>query len=201
MARKLSQSTPLGATPLDDISGLKQDLSTREELFEAEFININKALTKYYLNLSSKEAVKYDMHFFLRVHKDMFCDVWNWAGKVRSVGFNVGVEPYKISTELKKLEEDFSYWVEKGRDAIEISALLHHRLVWIHPFSNGNGRWARLITNLYLKGELGAYLEWPEDELFIEKTFRKTYLAALKEADQGNIQPLLEIHKKILKEK
>lgn len=77
----------------------------------------------------------------------------------------------------------------------EIAARIHHRLVQIHPFLNGNGRWARLITNIYLKKQLHRTLQWPEETLQEDSPFRKKYIAALKKADDGNYQALQKIHR------
>jgi Fic family protein len=83
-------------------------------------------------------------------------------------------------------------------DTIEISARLHHRLVYIHPFNNGNGRWARFIVNLFLKEHLDSYIIFPEDELLLTTAIRKTYIKALQEADNLNYGPLIDLQKKYI---
>jgi fido (protein-threonine AMPylation protein) len=42
----------------------------------------------------------------------MFGDVWDWAGKIRTAELNFGVNAYLVSTELKKLTDDLSFWHE-----------------------------------------------------------------------------------------
>jgi fido (protein-threonine AMPylation protein) len=84
--------------------------------------------------------------------KEMFGNVWDWAGEIRTAELNFGINAYLVSTELKKLTDDLSFWHEnKTFNTIEISARLHYRAVVIHPFLNGNGRWSRMLANIYLK--------------------------------------------------
>lgn len=47
-------------------------------------------------------------------------------------------------------------------DVVERAARLHHRAVEIHPFVNGNGRWARTLSNIYLVNQRSPYVAWPE---------------------------------------
>ena len=67
----------------------------------------------------------------------------------------------------------------------------HHRLVAIHPFPNGNGRQARLITDVLIQ-QLGEQLFcWGGRSPLIEPTkLRSEYIEALRFADRGNLEPL-----------
>lgn len=80
----------------------------------------------------------------------------------------------------------------------EITARLHHRLVWIHPFENGNGRWARLITNVHLKKHDLPLIEWPEKSLLEASNVRQKYLGALRDADHHHFESLILFHKSLL---
>lgn len=62
---------------------------------------------------------------------------------------------------------------------IELATLFHHRLVWIHPFFDGNGRTARLAMNVLLlrKGFPPA---------IILKNDRQKYYEALNQANKGS---------------
>ncbi len=82
----------------------------------------------------------------------MFAEVWRWAGHKRTTELNPGVPVYQIDIALKDLMDDLAYWRDKNdTDIIEQATRLHHRAVAIHPFLNGNGRWARLLANIFLK--------------------------------------------------
>lgn len=184
-----------GETQIDDISDLKiERLQNRRELYEAEFKNINQAVEKYFF-LTESEPFELSYSFMMQVHSDMFSDVWGWAGKIRSRDLNLGIKHFQIRSELQKLIKDFEDWKSRNWNPIDISARLHHRLVWIHPFQNGNGRWARLITNIYLKGSRQKMILWPEDQMYIQSDFRKKYIHAIQQADQGDYSGMIQIHK------
>lgn len=66
---------------------------------------------------------------------------------------------------------------------VEAAARLHHRLAFIHPFTDGNGRLARLLTNLKLTMRAGF------PPIILRKAERKSYYDVLEKADKGNLQP------------
>jgi len=196
--KKINQELPPGATPLtaEELAGLlPKYITTRRELNDAEFKNISEPSKKYLL---SKRKFQLTMGNLYKTHKEMFGHVWTWAGKKRKTNKNIGVDKAHIDVEIKKLIDDLQYWQEQDMDAVEISARLHHRLAYIHPFNNGNGRWARFIVNLFLKDHLNSYLDFPEDELLLTTTIRKAYIRALQEADYLNYEPLIGLHKKYI---
>ena len=196
--KKINQKLPPGATPLtpEDLEGLlPKYITTRAELNDAEFKNISEASKKYFL---SRKTFQLTIGNLYKIHKEMFGHVWKWAGKKRITEKNIGVEKTQIDVELKKLLDDLEYWLKKNTDLIEISARLHHRLVYIHPFNNGNGRWGRFIVNLFLKDHLDSYLDFPEDELLLTTKIRKSYIAALREADSLSYTPLIDLHNKYI---
>ncbi len=156
--------------------------------------NILKASLDYLGGVSNKKSDSFDADFFLKLHKEMFGDVWDWAGKIRTAELNFGVNAYLVSTELKKLTDDLSFWHEnKTFNAIEISARLHHRAVVIHPFLNGNGRWSRMLANIYLKQNELKPTKWNEDLLAQENIHRGDYIQALKQADNGDYELLIKL--------
>lgn len=130
----------------------------------------------------------------------MFGDVWDWAGKIRSTELNFGVKAYLVNTELKKLSDDLLYWQKNASfDPIEIAARLHHRAVAIHPFLNGNGRWSRILANIYLKQNKLEPTKWNEDLLAKDNMHRDDYIQALKKADKNNYAPLIQLQGNLLK--
>lgn len=197
--KKINQELPYGATPLtpEDLEGLlPKYITTREELNDAEFKNISEASKKYFL---SRKKNKFTIGNLYKIHKEMFCNVWKWAGKKRKTEKNIGVNKTQIDVELKKLLDNLEYWLlEQSMNSLEISVRLHHGLVYIHPFNNGNGRWARFIVNLFLKDYLNSYLEFPEDDLLLTTEIRKTYIKALQKADNLDYQPLIDFQKKYI---
>ena len=190
------------ATPLDDISGLKLDTSkpyTVEEIYFYEAKNITQATLKYLSLVPDRKLAPFNLEWFLALHQDMFGDVWEWAGKLRQVELSIGVKAYLISTEIKKLVDDLAFWEQnKSFDVIEIASRLHHRAVQIHPFLNGNGRWSRMLANIYLKQNGLQPTRWNENLLSKENLQRDDYIKALKKADDGDYRDLIEMQSNTL---
>ncbi len=162
---------------------------------ELEFANINKVIQKYFLGKLNDKKTPFNVTWFLKLHREMYEDVWEWAGKPRNTELNIGVSPYQIYSQLKQLEDNFWYWENKtGMNSLEKAVRLHHGLVKIHPFKNGNGRWARLITNIYLRKKDTPLIQWPEATLQVDSPFRKKYIQALQKADQGSYDDLIGLH-------
>jgi len=131
----------------------------------------------------------------------MFGDVWEWAGKLRQVELSIGVKAYLVSTEIKKLIDNLAYWEQnKSFDVVEIAARLHHRAVQIHPFLNGNGRWSRMLANIYLKQNGLSPTRWNENLLSKENLHRDDYIKALKQADDGEYGDLIALQGNIFEE-
>ncbi len=175
-----------GETPLDDISGLKiEGISTRSELDEAEAENILDAFLKYTVSAEQLESVKFDTLFLQQLHKDMLANVWSWAGEFRTTQTSIGIEASNIRQALYQLMDDLTFW-ETSWDYKDTATRLHYSLVKIHPFLNGNGRCARLFTDLWLLSIEENMLEWGDEDINIVNTSRTEYIRALQEADSGN---------------
>ncbi len=187
------------ATPLDDISGLKISKSksySLKEIYEKEALNIANATLKYLSAPPSKKEAPFTYEWLLKLHEEMFGDVWDWAGKVRTVELSIGIKAYLVSTELKKLSDDIAFW-NKNRtfDVYETATRIHHRAVQIHPFKNGNGRWSRMLANIYLRQNGLMPVKWQENLLASENPKRNAYIQALKKADNSNFTDLIAMHK------
>lgn len=190
-----------GATYVDDISGLKLDTDvqyTMQEIYLYEAKNVTKATLKYLSAKPDKKLAPFTYEWFLTLHKNMFADVWDWAGKLRTVELSIGVKAYLVSTEIKKLVDDLEFWEKnKSFDVIEIASRLHHRAVQIHPFLNGNGRWSRMLANIYLKQNNLEATRWNENLLSKENPHRNDYILALKKADDGDYKDLIQMQSNI----
>ena len=127
-----------------------------------------------------------------KLHRKMFEKTWKWAGHYRLTEKNIGVSAHQIWEMLFGLLGDARYWIQNSTYSLdEIAIRFHHRLVFIHPFPNGNGRHARLIAGV-LVSKLGRpEFTWGLANLVKQDQARKRYLEALKVADNGEIQPLL----------
>ena len=67
----------------------------------------------------------------------------------------------------------------------------HHQLVAIHVFPNGNGRHARLAADLLAERLGRPPFTWGRSDLVSVGDARAAYVAALRAADAGNLEPLL----------
>ena len=131
------------------------------------------------------------MEFVLLLHKRMFSETWKWVGKFRDSEKSLGIDPAHISPRTKDLLEDIKAQLQyKSYSIDEIAARFHHRLVSIHPFSNGNGRHARLMTDLLLEEQRAPRFSWGQNSSEAAETIRKQYIAALRAADEKDYQPL-----------
>lgn len=186
-----------GETPLDDLSGLKiKGITTRNQLNEVEARNILKAVIKYLARKPSRVARFADFNWYLRLHKEMFGEVWVWAGQPRTCNLNMGVDWQQVQPMLYTLLGDLPAWGEYGTSLIEQAAMLHHRAVWIHPFMNGNGRWSRMLANIWLKLHDQPPTAWPEEVIGTKSILRDEYLEAIKNADDGDYGSLIALHQK-----
>ena len=185
---------PPGATPIDVDEAadlLLPHITNQAELDRWEQDNIAEAETWGFRRMP-KELLSVD--FVCRLHKRMFGNVWQWAGKFRMSGKNIGVESWSIGASLKNLLEDATVWIQNNAfPPDEIAARFHHRLVSIHPFANGNGRHARLMADLLLVHLLKQpRFTWGSEILGQEGDCRKRYINALQAADRRDYHLLLE---------
>ena len=98
-----------GATPIGDVSGLiPRHIHTRAELNAAEAINISKAVNKYLAARPSKRTAPFTLTWAYRLHRDMFGEVWRWAGQPRRTELNLGVPFHDIDVTLQNLLDDLA---------------------------------------------------------------------------------------------
>ena len=196
--RKMDDETqPVGATPGDDISGLLMaKLTTRAARHAVETESISRAYDKHIFRARRKKrASQWLTEEFLRnVHHDMFGMIWNWAGEYRRENLNIGMDWHLIPEQVRLLCGDFLHWDSptSTMPILEIAARLQNRLTKIHPFKNGNGRHARLITDIFLYSRRHPLPEWPQTHLISQgHQIREQYIAAMQNAGQGDFSPLV----------
>lgn len=183
-----------GATPLEpeELAQLIQEhIATMDQLNEAEQLNIAAARLWAF---SRRRPSVLSVDFTRTLHRRMFEDVWLWAGTFRQRGVNIGnVDAYEIVVRLHQLFDDCRHWAgEEVFSCDEIAARLHHGLTIIHAFPNGNGRHARLMTDVYLLLNGEQPFSWGRGANLAETgDARASYLESLRAADNHDIEPLL----------
>lgn len=179
-------ATPL--TPAERNDLIPTYITTRGELNELEQKNIATADRWAF----SRKHFLFRERFLKGLHRRMFNSVWRWAGKFRTTERNLGVKPFEIETALRQVIDDARYWVEnKSYPPDEIAVRFHHRLVSVHPFPNGNGRWSRLAADVLVTQLGGARFTWGSANLQAAGEARKRYIDALHAADNHDLGPLI----------
>lgn len=185
-----------GQTPLDEDEKeglLIPTITTREELDEFEQKNIEEAILWILKKRLNKEII-FTEKFIRDLHKKMYGYVWKWAGDFRQTNKNIGIDYWKISTELKMLLDDALFWIEQETfSADELAIIFKHRLVSIHCFPNGNGRHSRLMADIIASKIFGLdVFSWGNDNLSNETNAREIYIKAVKLADKGDYSELIK---------
>lgn len=188
-----------GQTPLDEneIDGLLLNtISTIGELNEFEQLNIEKAVEWTIHNRFTRERILTEK-FIKTLHKQMYEDVWRWAGQFRKSDKNIGICWTQIGIQLKFLIDDTNFWIDNNTyPPVEIAIRFKHRIVSIHCFPNGNGRHSRMIADIIMESIFGTEIfTWHQSNMLKEDDTRKKYISALIEADNGNINPLIDFAK------
>ncbi len=187
-----------GQTPINDASGLiPTHINTQKELNEWESNNILTATKKY---LSRKNNYVITIPWLKKVHYDMFNETWEWAGEFRKENLNIGVEFHKIIENIKQLTDNIQFWAKNPESPgiLEQSIRIHYKLVYIHPFKNGNGRHARLVSDTFLFNNNHPLPVWPGKKIVEATNIREEYISALVNADKGNYDSLLNFTGKLM---
>ena len=138
------------------------------------------------------------------IHKIWLGNVYEWAGKYRRVNISKGDFSFAAAMQVPKVMSEF----EKGPlyeftpcnfktvDQIAKSlAIVHTELVLIHPFREGNGRAARMLSNLM---GLQAGLP-PLDFSGIVGKRKNDYLQAIHAGIEHNYLPMERIFNAVIR--
>ena len=177
----------------------KEDLAvkyvtTQKELNELEQLNIKKAIN---WTLNHKFDYKHILKesFIIKLHQKMFNYTWKWVGEYRKTNKNLGVDKADIKNYVLMALDDCKYWIDKEiYPPDEICIRFKHKVVSVHPFCNGNGRFSRLIADILANHffNLPVFTWGGIDNI----NRRKAYLNALRKADLNNFNELIEFSRK-----
>jgi len=187
-----------GNTPIraEEAEQLIPRISTMGELNEYEALNILQAREWAFSSRTIKSSNPLEEPFVRMLHAKMFDQVWKWAGTYRKHELNIGCDPREIIQRIPQLVSNAQYWLDHNTFSIDECLIqLHHQLVSkIHPFPNGNGRHARMMTDVIAVKFGRPEFTWGAGEnLVAETTARAAYLAALRalDANDNDVKPLL----------
>jgi len=198
-------------------------LTLREtRLVIEEGITIGGKSIKEYLGARNHpEAIKFiedviqmgkgvDEEVVLRLHELILHDIEESAGKYRTSGVRIAGATFQPppSSQVRPMTIELLQWLKENPDEltpIELAAVFHHRFVTIHPFTEGNGRTARLLMNGILFQNGYPFIT------NITVRDRKKYLDNLSEADTGdtkafvnfiarNVEHVLDIYLRAVEE-
>jgi len=172
----ISEGVTVKGKPLKDHLEAKDHYAALEYLYD--LIDKNKKHT-------ISETLIRNLHQIIIQETDK-----EWAGKYRNANVIIGGAKHTPPDTLQVSQKmrDLISWLNSQRNKmsiVELAALLHHKLVHIHPFFDGNGRTARLTMNLFLM-QAGYPL------VIILKNDRKKYYDALEKADDDKYEPLVK---------
>jgi Fic-DOC domain mobile mystery protein B len=181
-----TDATPLTPTERDEL--IPTHVTLRSELNELEQQNIAEADGWAF----SRKRNVLNEGFLRGLHRRMFNRVWRWAGNYRTTDRNFGVAPYLIQPELLQTIQDAQYWVDhQSYEADELAVRYHHRLVTVHPFPNGNGRWSRMAADLLIVQPGKPRFTWGSANLKADGDVRQVYIDALHAADDHDLAALI----------
>ncbi|WP_313484942.1 putative adenosine monophosphate-protein transferase Fic [Stutzerimonas kunmingensis] len=137
-------------------------LTTDEELNEAE-----RVLSTIAANEINFELPPYDLPYLCRIHRQLFGEIYAWAGEFRTVDISKGTTHFcnvlRIEPEANKLFRTLAKanWFE-GLNRLELVtavAELFGDLNMIHPFREGNGRAQRVLFE-HIVINAGYQISW-----------------------------------------
>lgn len=134
--------------PGSDVLINKLDIKEDDKLAEAE-----KVLSDLSLDDIEFSPPPYNLDYFQSIHLQLFSDIYEWAGKIRTVDISKGNTRFCacqfIEREANKLFDDLAkanYFIHYTRDElIKAIAEFYVEINVVHPFREGNGRAQRIL--------------------------------------------------------
>jgi len=189
-----------GETPIEeeDLLDLLMPLSTLKQVDQAEALNIAEAhVWLYERKRKFTEEEVLQVTWVKKLHKEMYGNVWSYAGSFRQRDTTPGVPKAQISREISELLNETRQKVENKNEwhltNHEIALHLSFKAVWIHPFKNGNGRWSRELANALLFSLKDELFTWGES-ISIKKR-HDVMMEAIYAADEGDLSLLMAFAK------
>ncbi len=169
---------------------LQEGVTVKGKSLREHFEAKNHEFALAYLERIAQPGAQLDSHKVLALHAFILRNIEDeFAGRLRTGGVRISGANFvpPNAQKVPPLYDALIHYVNtnpQGLNVIEMATVFHHKMVWIHPFFDGNGRTARLAMNLLL---LSA--GFPPAIILTQD--RKKYYAALNAANQGHYQKLM----------
>ncbi|MCH8525301.1 MAG: Fic family protein [Balneolales bacterium] len=178
----------------------KLGLTSPKEIGEQEYRGFLKATIYYQSNPSLLSPVNIDL--LHSIHKLALGHLYDFAGSLRTVNISKGGFLFPAARFLPQICQDFSeQWMNPLNQKYDVHATLvshlatvHAEMLFIHPYREGNGRTARLFTNLIL-------IKNGFDELPFERitpTRMDEYILAVQSAADKNYKPMHRLFSELI---
>lgn len=205
--------------PFDQLKGLMLPITQLGQLNEVEANNLRSAARDWLILSKRPTFDKFlTVDYAMQLHGYCFGTVWDWAGKSRNVQTNIGVPVMRISIDLRQLMDNIRYRIHlfdnQSNDGDEpvlsrnleitnravwaenLAIEFAYKLIWIHPFNNGNGRWSRFYTDQFCDLLKISRFSWGKSIPTIPAR-RNEMITSLRIADQsGDLSAFLSWAKK-----
>lgn len=145
------------------------------------------------------EAPPHDLDYMRRLHRQLFSELYDWAGEIRTINISKGGTPfcvhYRIEVETQKLFTALKKdgWLQNLDKNIFCMKFAEYYIEFnmIHPFREGNGRVQRLLFE-HLALSAGFTLDWSDVE-------REEWLKANIDGVHVNYEPMKRIFQKVVR--
>lgn len=180
----------------------KRGVAGRREMDEIESREQFRALNEF-VSIYDREH-RFSATDICHMHKVWLEDVYVWAGQYRQVNVSKGDFTFAMAKQIPDLMEKFEHGIlrdftpclfGKLEKVIHALAVVHTELILIHPFREGNGRLARMLS--VLMGLQAGYP--PLDFDLIKGKVKKKYFMAVQAGMNYNYEPMKEIFGTVLK--
>ena len=178
-----SQGLATAATSaLDDPALLLPHLDSPQALHLAEAANLARPILKYLATPPNHRLAPFDRAWLVALHREIFGDVWAWAGRVRDHAVDGALAPGEIDAALAAMLADRGAAIANSVPPIERSARLLARAWSIRPFLHG-------LVDIDLALFREPTIGWPNDPA--ARPILREALATSRRGDLGPITALL----------
>jgi cell filamentation protein len=176
-------------------------IKSSQEMDVAEARALDSAMRKFIG--SYDESHRFTVADLFALHKDWLGEIYEWAGEYRQVNISKDGFPFASAAQVPKLLSSFEHDVLQRntpcnfKDRAEIIRALaetHVELVLIHPFREGNGRVARVLSTLMALQEGLPPLNFS----LIAGVKMEAYFAAIQAGMDKNYQPMERLFAEII---